>query len=83
MDMWKPYEQVLRKYADDADKKIVFDRFHIVANMNKALDQVRVLGPDRIQDFIGLLAQTDLELRGARAWPPWWAGLGCASPSTA
>ncbi len=35
----------------------------------KALDQVRVLGSERIRAFIGLLAQTDLELRGARAWP--------------
>jgi len=35
----------------------------------KALDQVRVLGSERIQAFVVLLAQTDLELRGARAWP--------------
>ncbi|HEY5155974.1 MAG TPA: DNA polymerase III subunit delta [Acidimicrobiales bacterium] len=36
----------------------------------KALDQVRVLGSEKIQAFIALLAQTDLELRGAKAWPP-------------
>jgi transposase len=41
MDMWKPYQQVLRTYVDDADKKIVFDRFHIVQHMNKAVDLVR------------------------------------------
>jgi transposase len=41
MDMWKPYEQVLRKYVDDADRKIVFDRFHIVQHMNNAVDIVR------------------------------------------
>lgn len=41
MDMWKPYEQVVRTFADDADKKIVFDRFHIVQHMNNAVDIVR------------------------------------------
>jgi len=41
MDMWKPYEQVVRKYVDDADKKIVFDPFHIVQHMNNAVDIVR------------------------------------------
>jgi len=36
----------------------------------KAMTQARTLGSDRIQDFIGLLAEADLDLRGARAWPP-------------
>ena len=36
----------------------------------KALDQARTLGPDRIHEFIGLLADSDLDLRGAKAWPP-------------
>lgn len=40
-DMWRPYLQVLHRYVDDVDAKIVFDRFHIVAHMNKALDLVR------------------------------------------
>ena len=31
----------MRAIIDDADKKIVFDRFHIAAHMNKAVDQVR------------------------------------------
>jgi DNA polymerase-3 subunit delta len=35
----------------------------------KALDQVRTLGPERLHEFIGLLADADLDLRGARAWP--------------
>jgi DNA polymerase-3 subunit delta len=35
----------------------------------KALDQVRTLGPDRLHEFILLLAGADLDLRGARAWP--------------
>lgn len=41
MDMWEPYAQVFRAVVDDADDKIVFDRFHIVKHMNEALDQVR------------------------------------------
>jgi len=36
----------------------------------KALDQTRKLGPDRVHEFIGLLADADLDLRGAKAWPP-------------
>jgi transposase len=41
MDMWEPYAQVFRAVVDNADDKIVFDRFHIVGHMNEALDQVR------------------------------------------
>lgn len=41
MDMWEPFRQVILTLVADADEKIVFDRFHIVAHMNKALDQVR------------------------------------------
>jgi len=41
MDMWEPYAQTLRRYVDDIDTKIVFDRFHIVKHMNEAVDLVR------------------------------------------
>jgi transposase len=41
MDMWEPYAQVMRAFVDDANDKIVFDRFHIVGHMNNALDLVR------------------------------------------
>jgi transposase len=41
MDMWPAYEQVVRTFVDDADQKIVFDRFHIVKHMNEAVDLVR------------------------------------------
>ena len=41
MDMWAPYAQVFRAVVDDADDKIVYDRFHIVGHMNEAVDQVR------------------------------------------
>lgn len=39
MDMWKPYLAALKKYCPDAD--VVFDKFHIVAKMSEALDEVR------------------------------------------
>jgi DNA polymerase-3 subunit delta len=35
----------------------------------KALQQSRRLGTDRLGAFIGLLAEADLDLRGAKAWP--------------
>ncbi len=41
MDMSEPYLRRIRAIVDDADQKIVFDRFHIVAHMNDAVDKVR------------------------------------------
>jgi transposase len=38
-DMWKPYLRVIAKKAPQALN--VLDRFHIVAKMNKAIDEVR------------------------------------------
>ena len=38
-DMWKPYLKVIAKKAWQAIH--ILDRFHIVAHMNKAIDQVR------------------------------------------
>jgi len=41
MDMWEPYVGLIHAVVDEADGKIVFDRFHIVAHMNEAVDRVR------------------------------------------
>jgi len=38
-DMWKPYLTVIREKCSEALH--ILDRFHIVASMNKALDEVR------------------------------------------
>jgi len=38
-DMWQPYLKVIKKKLPDAIH--ILDRFHIVANINKALDKVR------------------------------------------
>jgi transposase len=41
MDMWQPYFQAVCAAVPDGASKVVFDRFHIVGHMNKALDIVR------------------------------------------
>jgi transposase len=38
-DMWEPYLKVIREKCSEAVH--ILDRFHIVAKMNKALDEVR------------------------------------------
>lgn len=40
-DMWKPYLKVIRERAGSALN--ILDRFHIVARLNKALDEVRAV----------------------------------------
>lgn len=41
MDMWEPYIQATRTRLPDGDGRIVFDRFHIMREMTKAVDTVR------------------------------------------
>jgi len=41
MDMCLAYEQATLDHLPEGEKKIVFDRFHIMQNLNKALDRVR------------------------------------------
>ena len=42
MDMWDPYIAATKAYVPDADKKIVFDRFHVMRHVLKAVDEVRI-----------------------------------------
>jgi transposase len=39
MDMWKPYLAALKKYCPQAD--VIFDKFHVVAQLSIAMDEVR------------------------------------------
>jgi transposase len=39
-DMWEPYEKVVKEYLPHAI--FVFDKFHVVKHLSKALDQVRI-----------------------------------------
>jgi len=41
MDMWEPYANSVRSHLDDADNKIVFDRYHIMKDVVIAVDTVR------------------------------------------
>lgn len=41
MDMWEPYIQSTRASVEDADAKIVFDKFHIAKHLHDAVDGVR------------------------------------------
>ncbi|MGH9920770.1 MAG: transposase [Nitrososphaerales archaeon] len=41
MDMWPAYINSVTDHLTDAEKKIVFDRFHIAKHMGTAVDTVR------------------------------------------
>ena len=57
MDMWDPYIQATLSAVPDADQKIVFDRFHIVRHILKAVDTVRK------QEHRALMAEGDDTLK--------------------
>ena len=41
MDMWEPFANSVRTHLTDADDKIVFDRYHLMGYLTKAVDTVR------------------------------------------
>jgi transposase len=41
LDMWDPYVASLRDHLPEAEKKIVFDKFHIAQHLGEAVDRVR------------------------------------------
>jgi transposase len=41
MDMWDPYVESVREHLAEADRKIVFDKFHVAQHLSHAVDQVR------------------------------------------
>jgi transposase len=41
MDMWDPYIESVREHVPEADRKIVFDKFHIAKHLGEAVDKVR------------------------------------------
>jgi transposase len=50
MDMWDPFIAATVDHVPSGRDKIVFDRYHIMANMNKAVDQVRRGEHRRLQE---------------------------------
>jgi len=75
IDMWRPFRNAVRDKAPNA--AIVFDKFHIMRHLSKALDQVRrdeyrrLQGKDRSwikgQRYTLLSAQENLTLEGRQA----------------
>ncbi|MEY8016477.1 ISL3 family transposase [Mycobacterium servetii] len=41
MDMWEPFAASVRAHLSDAENKIVFDRYHLMGYLTKAVDTVR------------------------------------------
>ena len=41
MDMWDPYLASIRKHVPESEEKVVFDRYHLMTHMGKAVDEVR------------------------------------------
>src|SRR5438128_3221379 len=41
MDMWDPYVNSVRAHLPGAERKIVFDKFHIAQHLGEAVDRVR------------------------------------------
>jgi transposase len=41
MDMWDPYIAATKAYVPEAVRKMVFDRYHVMAHMLQAVDDVR------------------------------------------
>lgn len=60
MDMWEPFIQATKAKVPDAEKKIVFDRFHIMGHVGKAVDIVRK------QEHRQLLEAGDETLKGSK-----------------
>jgi transposase len=75
MDMWKPFRKVAQAQAPQA--AILFDKFHVISHLGKALDQVRkeeyarLSGRDRSfikgQKYTLLSHQENLSLAGKKA----------------
>jgi transposase len=42
MDIWNPYIASTKSYVPEAEEKIVFDRYHLMTHMGKAVDTVRI-----------------------------------------
>jgi transposase len=60
MDMWDPYIAATKAYIPDAEKKIVFDRFHVMKYVVDAVDKVRK------DEHATLKAQGDDVLKGTK-----------------
>jgi len=60
MDMHQPFIQAVKSVVPDAGKKIAFDKFHVIAHLTKAVNQVRR------QENLDLLENGVESLKGTR-----------------
>jgi len=60
MDMWEPFANSVRAHLADAEDKIVFDRYHLMGYLTKAVDTVRK------QENRALAAAGDKSLAGSK-----------------
>jgi transposase len=60
MDMWKAYTLAVRTWIPDADRKIVYDRFHVMHQLVEAVDIVRKA------ENRSLIKQDDRLLKGSK-----------------
>lgn len=51
MDMWKPFFAATKAYVPDAEKKIVFDRFHAMGYALKAVDDTRKAEHSKLREL--------------------------------
>lgn len=62
MDMWDPYLNAVRDWVPEADRKVVFDKFHVMWHASFAVDRVRV------REQKDLRARGDRRLTGTKFW---------------
>ena len=60
MDMWDPYIAASKAFVPDAEKKSIFDRFHVMQQVTGAVDKVRR------QEHKKLMAEGDDRLKGTK-----------------
>jgi transposase len=67
MDMWEPYWKSAMAHVPGAARKIVYDRFHLMQHLNRAVDDVRK------DEHLMLAAKGNTALKGTK--PLWLYGL--------
>jgi transposase len=60
MDMWKAYKLAIRSTVPDAERKMIYDRFHVMKDFNLAVDMVRK------RESRSLAAIDDQRLKGTK-----------------
>ena len=62
MDMWEAYANSVLQHVPGGRQKLVYDRYHVAQQMNKAVDEVRR------QEQAGMLGAEAKAMKGTRFW---------------